>query len=248
MDFNFSGKHVLVTGGTRGIGAAISKAFLEAGASVCACYAANREAADRFCSELDKASRERLECVQLDIADYESVERFFNDRMERSMEFDIVVNNAGIRRDGLLAMMEPEDWHRVIAVNLDGVFHVCRFAVMQMLPKRWGRIINITSPSGRLGFAGQANYAAAKAGIVGLSRSLALEVGRRGVTVNCVCPGFIDTELIADLPDEQRRSYQQSVPLKRFGKVGEVASVVMFLASQEAGYITGSVYDVTGGI
>jgi 3-oxoacyl-[acyl-carrier protein] reductase len=145
-------------------------------------------------------------------------------------------------------MMKESEWHDVLEVNLSGIFYMCKFAVMNMMQKRYGRIINITSPSGKYGFEGQANYAAAKAGIVALTKSLSKEVARRGITVNCVSPGFIATELIQDLPDETRNSYVAQVPLKRFGKPEEVAACVLFLASKEASYVTGSTLEVTGGL
>jgi 3-oxoacyl-[acyl-carrier protein] reductase len=145
-------------------------------------------------------------------------------------------------------MMTPEEWNQVIAVNLTGTFNMSKFAVMKMMQNRFGRIINITSPSGKIGFLGQANYAASKAGQVGFTRSLSKEVARRGITVNCVSPGFIDTELIADLTPEQKKEYAAIVPMKRFGTADEVASAVLYLASKEAAYVNGSVLEVTGGI
>jgi len=245
MNFDYTGSNVIVTGGTRGIGRAITEAFIKSGASVTALYAGNREAAEKFASEM---STDRLKTEKLDVADYEAVEAFFDRYDKENESLEVVVNNAGIRRDAVLGMMSPGDWQKVLDINLSGTFNVSKFALMKMLQNRYGRIINITSPSGRLGFAGQANYAASKAGQVALAKSLAKEAGRRSITVNCVSPGFIETELLADLPEELIREYKKTVPLKRFGKPEEIASAVLYLASPEASYITGSVLEVTGGI
>ena len=236
----------MVTGGTRGLGAAISSALLHAGASVMATYHANDEAAQGFmrgCEEQGVA--DRLSLHRFDVADPEAVGRFFGG-IDDSVE--IVVNNSGIRQDGLLGLMSQQAWERVIAVNLTGVFNVCKLAVRAMMTARYGRIINITSPSGRLGFAGQANYAASKAGLVALTRSLAREVAQRGITVNCVRPGFVLTDLTRDLSPEKLEQFRTEVPMKRFGEPAEVAAAVVFLASREASYISGAVLDVTGAL
>lgn len=241
--FDFTGQRVIVTGGTRGIGAAITRAFLDAGASVTAVYASNEEAAKRFVAETPGA--ERLTVAQLDVADHVAVERFFG-ALEAAPE--VVINNAGIRRDAIVGMMREEDWRRVLAVNLDGTFHVSKSSIQLMSRKRYGRIINIVSPSAYLGFAGQANYAASKAGQIAMSKALSKEVAKRNITVNCVSPGFIDTELLADLSAEQKAAYVELVPMKRFGTAAEVAHAVLFLASKQASYVTGATLEVTGGI
>jgi len=160
----------------------------------------------------------------------------------------VLVNNSGIRRDGVLAMLPPADWERVIATNLSGTYHMCKFAVLHMLRRRYGRIVIVTSPARTAGFAGQANYAASKAGQVGLMRSLAREVGKRGITVNCVSPGFVDTDLLADLSPEQKREHLASVPLGRFAEPREVAFAVRCLAARDASYITGATLEVAGGL
>lgn len=245
MNLDFTGRTVIVTGGTRGIGRAISAAFLNAGATVVALYAGNRAAAESLENEFKGFP---LETMPLDVSDYKSVEIFFNAFDERYPKLDILVNNAGIRRDNALAMMPAEDWNAVIATNLSGSFHMSKFAAARMSSNRYGRILCITSASGRIGIAGQANYAAAKAGQTAMVKSLCKEVARRNITVNCVSPGYTDTELLADLSPEQRKAYADTVPLRRFAKVEEVADAVLFLASESAGYITGQTLEISGGL
>jgi 3-oxoacyl-[acyl-carrier protein] reductase len=245
--FDYAGQTVIVTGGTRGIGAAISAAFLGAGATVVATYAGNHAAAQAFAAT-QAASAERLHLRCFDVGDYAAAEEFYRGFDVDFKTLDVLVNNAGIRRDGVVGMLSHDDWDAVLRTNLTGSFAMSKFAIMRMLPNRYGRIINITSPSGRQGFEGQANYAASKAGQVALMRSLSKEVAKRRITVNCVSPGFIDTEFIGALPPEQLKAYQDSVPVKRFGKPVEVAHGVLFLASREAAYITGSVLEITGGL
>jgi len=242
-----AGMTAIVTGGTRSIGRAISEALLAAGARVVALFAENVEAAERMRQEMAVAG-DRLAVERLDVADYEAVEYFFRKFAERYGALHILVNNAGIRRDAVLAMMKREDWQRVIDVNLGGVYNMCKFGVHAMMAERYGRIINITSPCSHFGFEGQANYAAAKAGMIGLTRSLAREVARRGITANCISPGFIATDLLADLPSDLAARYREMVPLRRFGRPEEVAPAVLFFASREASYITGAVLEVAGGL
>lgn len=238
---DFSGQKVVVTGGTRGIGAALSQAFLARGAEVIATYSQNIAAAEAFAAGM---ATERLRLACFDVSDYPAAEKFFADLGP----IQVLVNNAGIRKDQIVGMLPVEDWRRVLSVNLDGTFYMSKLAVQAMSRQRYGRIINIVSPSAELGFAGQGSYAASKAGQVALARTLSREVAKRNITVNCVSPGFIDTELLADLTAEQKAAYLQMVPLRRFGTGAEVAHGVLFLASQEASYITGTVLEVTGGI
>lgn len=246
MNFDFSRQTAVVTGGTRGIGLAVAEAFLAAGGSAICLYGGDENAADAL--RAAHAGDGRLRVERLDVGDAEAVKAFWRGLEETGVKVEVLVNNAGIRRDAVLAMMPDDDWRRVMDVNLGGVFAMSKYAVQAMSGARYGRIINMTSPSGKVGFAGQANYAASKAGMVALTKSLAKEVAKRGITVNAVSPGFIDTDFIRDLPEEQAREYRQSVPLKRFGKAEEVASAVLFLASRESAYITGAVLEVTGGL
>jgi 3-oxoacyl-[acyl-carrier protein] reductase len=241
----FKDKHVVVTGGTRGIGRAVALAFLREGAICHATYRGNDAAAESLVEEAGDAG-ERVHLAKFDVADHEATEAFWQGLGETPI--DVLVANSGIRRDAVLAMMSPGDWNAVIGTNLTGSYTMSKFAVQNMMRQRHGRIIFTTSPAGRFGFEGQGNYSASKAGQVGLMRSLCKEVAKRGITVNCVSPGFIATELLDDLPDELVKSYKKSVPARRFGTTAEVASAVTFLASDEASYITGATLEVTGGL
>lgn len=247
IKYDFTGKKAIVTGGTRGIGAAITKSMLEAGAYVYAIYASNDTAANVFYNSLSQFS-DRLFIRKCNVADYEAVEEFFREYDSTNDSLDVLVNCAGIRSDSVLAMMPKDTWDKVIDINLNGSFNMFKLSVQRMLHKRYGRIIGITSPSGRIGIEGQANYAASKAGQVAMVKSMAKEVAKRKITVNCVSPGFIDTDFISELPPEQTAAYKNSVPMKRFGTPQDVANAVMFLASEEAEYITGTVLEVSGGI
>jgi 3-oxoacyl-[acyl-carrier protein] reductase len=245
--YDFEGQIAIITGGTRGIGRAIAENFLKAGAKVIATYSTNEAATARFRQDNSQFARQ-IDVQKLDVGNYEEVERFFKYIDTNHEGFEILVNNAGIRKDSVLAMMKEADWHDVMNVNLAGIFYMCKFAVMSLMHKRYGRIINISSVMERYGFEGQANYAASKAGLSALTKSLSKEVATRGITVNCVSPGFIATELIEDLSDKLRESYLARIPLKRFGSTEEVAACVLFLASKEASYVTGSTLEVAGGL
>jgi 3-oxoacyl-[acyl-carrier protein] reductase len=248
IDFDYAGQDVLITGGTRGIGGALSKAFLAAGANVIATFRQNHEGALAFKDGLGEAA-ERCEIVQLDVTDYDAVDAFFATVFQQSgRKLDVLVNNAGVRDDAVVGMMPPSAWSRVLETNLTGAYNMSKFAIQLMMGARYGRIINMSSPSGELGFAGQANYAASKGGLEAFTRSLAKEAAKRGITVNCVSPGFVNTDLIADLGDKQRKAYEQMVPLRRFAEVEEISPSVLFLASENSGYITGSVLKVAGGL
>ncbi|MFT5199614.1 MAG: 3-oxoacyl-[acyl-carrier protein] reductase [Planctomycetota bacterium] len=241
----FEDQHVVITGGTRGLGRAMVLAYLNEGARVHCTYAGNDEAAAQL-RELVGDASERLFLSKFDVSDHDACQAFWHDLED--VPVAVLINNAGLRIDNLLATMDPTVWQKVIDTNLSGGFFMSKFAVLNMMRARFGRIVFVTSPSGRMGFSGQANYAASKAGQVGLMRSLAKEVARKKITVNCVSPGFIETDLIADLDPELKKQYKATVPMRRFGQPEEVANAVLFLTSQDASYITGSVLEVTGGL
>lgn len=244
---DFSTRTVLVTGATRGLGRAIAEAFLQAGARVVGTYLSNRAAAEQFL-ESARSAGWRLELHAFDVGNYDEVERFYRLFDGTGLELDVLVNNSGIRKDGVLAMMSRDNWEDVLRTNLGGTYNMSKFAIQRMMRRRFGRIINISSPMSRVGFAGQANYAASKAGQEGMTRSMSKEVATRGITVNCVSPGFIDTDLLADLDEEKREAYRALIPMKRFGRPQEVAEAVLFLASEHAAYVTGTVLEVSGGL
>jgi len=243
----FEGKKAVVTGATRGIGRAITEALLARGATVVGLYGGNEAAAEAMRADCGQYG-DHLLLRQLDISDYAAVATFFADLEARWETLDILVNNAGIRRDAVVPMMKEEDWRRVIDVNLTGGYNTCKFAVPLMMKQKYGRILFVTSPMGHLGFAGQANYSASKAGQVGLMKSLSKEVAKRKITVNCVSPGFIATDLIDDLTETQVKEYRKMVPANRFGTPAEVAEAALFLLSHRAAYINGAVLEITGGL
>jgi 3-oxoacyl-[acyl-carrier protein] reductase len=245
--FDFSGQRVIVTGGTRGIGAGISKAFLKAGATVIATYSSNDTSANEF-KNINEQYAPKLDVKKYDVSSSKEVKEFFKYLDEKYPSLEVLVNNSGIRQDSLMALMQDEQWKKVLDVNLTGTFFMSREIISRFMANRFGRIINISSLGGDIGFQGQANYAASKAGQLAMTKSLSKEVAKKGITVNCVSPGFIDTELISDLPEEQRKEYLKMIPQKRFGKVEEVAHTVLFLASREASYITGTSITVAGGL
>lgn len=239
----------LVTGATRGIGRAVSLALLAQGARVYGLFGGNRAAAEALIAEAKNLGyNDRLHLQQLDVSDYQAVSAFFTTLETEWDTLDILVNSAGIRRDALVAMLKEEDWRRVLDVNLSGCFNTSKAALPLMLKQKYGRIIFITSPMAHLGFPGQANYAASKAGQIGLMKSLSKEVAKRRITVNCISPGFIDTEFLAGLGEEQLKQYKKMVPAGRFGTAEEVAEAVLFLAGERAGYINGAVLEITGGL
>jgi 3-oxoacyl-[acyl-carrier protein] reductase len=244
---DFGEQTVIVTGGTRGIGRAIAESFLKSGARVICTYITDDTMAGRFKQENSQFA-DRIDVQKFDVASYEEAEKFYKYVESTYGGFEVLVSSAGIRKDSVLAMMKEADWRNVLNVNLTGTFFMCKFAVMSLMRKRYGRVVIITSPMGRFGWEGQSNYAASKAGQVGLMRTLAKEVATRGITVNCVSPGFITTEFIDDLPEKLRDSYLSQIPMKRFGNAEEVAACVLFLASREASYVNGAVLEVTGGL
>jgi len=232
----------LITGAGRGMGVDIAKAALAAGHDVVA-TGRNPEKVRNAIGDHDN-----LLVVQLDVTSPADAEAAVETAVQRFGRIDVLVNNAGNHEDALLATMPAESWKRVLAANLDGVFHGCQAVLPTMIGQRAGRIVNLSSLSALLAPAGQANYAAAKAGVVALTQSLAKEVARIGITVNVVCPGFVETEALAHLAGEERKAAQMKIPMRRFGRPEEVAATVRFLAGTEAGYVTGSVLKVDGGI
>jgi len=237
------GQVALVTGASRGIGAAIAKSLASAGATVVG-TATSENGAVVITTTLDSGGRGAV----LDIASEESVNALVSDLQANEGSPTIVVNNAGITKDNLLLRMKSEEWDSVLSTNLSGVFRVCKATLRGMMKAKRGRIINIASVIGLMGNAGQANYAAAKAGIIGFSKSLAREVGSRNITVNVVAPGFIDTDMTRVLADEQRAAMLGQVPLGRLGEAQDIANSVVFLASDAAAYITGETLHVNGGM
>jgi len=233
----------LVTGASRGIGAAIASTLAAAGAVVIG--TATTEEGARAVSD---ALADRGRGAVLDIASDESVQALFDDLQKREGAPTVVVNNAGITRDNLLLRMKNEDWEAVLSTNLSGTYRVCKAALRGMMKAKRGRIVNIASVIGLMGNPGQANYAAAKAGIIGFSKSLAREVGSRNITVNVVAPGFIDTDMTRVLGEEQRQAMLAQVPLGRLGEARDVANAVAFLVSDAAAYITGETLHVNGGM
>tara|TARA_Y100000780_G_scaffold155505_1_gene140040 strand:+ start:72862 stop:73602 length:741 start_codon:yes stop_codon:yes gene_type:complete len=243
----FKDQTVIVTGGTRGIGKGIAKQFLEEGATVIATYASNDEAANNFKEELGELGS-NLILKKFDVSSHSACEAFFEEALKEVDKIDVLVNNSGRRSDNITAAMSEDQWDSILDINLKGTFNMSKFATLHMMRNRYGRIINISSIGGSLGLQGQANYAASKAGQVALSKSLSKEVAKRNITVNNVAPGFIETELIQDLPEDQVKEYKKQVPMKRFGSVEEVANVVLFLSSRKASYITGATIEVSGGL
>lgn len=247
MQITLTDRVAIVTGGSRGIGRAIALALAGAGAIVVVNYRGNTAAADETLAAIAAIGGKAI-AIQADVANAEDVKRLFSEVNAAYGRIDILVNNAGITRDTLMMRMKDEDWDAVIDTNLKSQFLTTKAAISPMVRARSGRIINITSVVGLMGNAGQANYAAAKAGIIGFTKSVAREIGSRSVTVNAVAPGFIDTELTAVLSEDMREGLKKQIPLGRLGTPEDVAGLVVFLASDQAAYITGQTFNCDGGM
>ena len=238
---------VLVTGGSRGIGKSVALACAREGAHVIINYAGNVKAAEETVKEISDLGQKCL-AIQADISKLADVERLIEEATAEFGKIDVLVNNAGITRDGLLMRMKEEDWDAVIETNLKGVFLCTKAVIRGMMKQRSGRIINMTSVVGVMGNAGQANYAAAKAGVIGFTKSTAKELASRGITVNAIAPGFIHSDMTAILPESVKEEMVKAIPIGRMGEADEVADTVIFLASNSARYITGQVIHVDGGM
>lgn len=243
----FEGKVALVTGASRGIGREVAIQLAAKGANVIVNYAGSKEAAEQVVKEIKDAGGQAVP-YQCNVNDFTAVKDMVDYIAKEFGSIDIIVNNAGITKDNLLLRMSETEFDDVIDVNLKGTFNVCKHAVRYMLKKRQGRIINVASVVGIIGNTGQANYCASKAGIIGLTKSIAREVAAKGVTVNAVAPGFIQTDMTDVLSDKVKQELLESLPMKRIGKPADIANAVCFLASDDASYITGHVLEVNGGM
>lgn len=243
----FKGKNVVVTGGSRGIGRAIALEFGRYGANVTINYVSNEKEATIVADEIKFLGGNAL-IIKGDISSFEEGKRLIDESIKEFGSIDILVNNAGITRDGLLMRMKEDNFDRVLDINLKGVYNTCKNVISHMIKQRSGKIINISSVVGLIGNAGQSNYAASKAGVIGFTKSIAKEVASRGITVNAVAPGFIQSDMTDILNENVKNSMLEVIPLKRFGDAKDVAKLVAFLASEDGAYITGQVINVDGGM
>jgi len=244
---NFNGKVAIVTGASRGIGRAIVQELAKQGCQIAFNYNKSAEAAEELKKECEASDRQVL-AYQLDVANFAAVQEMVKDVKSKLGRIDFLINNAGITNDKLLMRMKEEDWDSVINTNLKSAFNFCQSIAPIMLKQKYGRILNISSISGVVGMAGQANYSASKAGLIGLSKSLAKELGSRNITVNVLAPGIIETDMTTVLSEDYRKKLLEQIPLQRFGQVAELARVAAFLLSDDAQYITGQVIQIDGGL
>lgn len=247
MQIALDGKTCLVTGGSRGIGRSIAIALAKSGANVAFDYHQRKDAAEQVKQEIEQSGG-RAQAYQADVGDLKAVQSLVESIRNDFGPVQILVNNAGINRDHSFAKMTREEWDEVLRVNLSGAFNTCSVIAPGMVEGKWGRIINISSVVGQMGSFGQTNYAASKAGLIGMTKSLAIELTRKGVTANVVAPGYIRTEMTAGMPAEVVAKVEERIPAQRFGEPEEIAPAVVFLASEEARYITGQVIAINGGI
>jgi len=244
---SLSGKTAIVTGGSRGIGKAIALKLAEKGANIIVNYTSSPDKAELVVDEIKKMGREAL-AIKADVSNPEDVKNLVKESSKHFSSLDILVNNAGITKDGLLIRMKDEDWDKVIDVNLKGTYLCTKLVSKIMMKQRSGKIVNITSVVGIMGNAGQANYSASKAGVIGLTKSTAKELASRGINVNAVAPGFIQTEMTEKLSEEIVENYANNIPLGKLGSPEDVANAVAFLCSEDASYLTGQVINVDGGM
>lgn len=240
-------KVAIVTGASRGIGAAVAKKLASLGATVIVNYACSKDKADETVREITQNGGKAV-AMKCDISDFEMCQQFINNVHNEFGSVDILVNNAGITRDGICMIMKEEDFDAVINTNLKGTFNCIRFTSKIMMKQRYGKIINMASVSGVSGNAGQVNYSSAKAGVIGMTKSIAKELASRNINVNAVAPGFIETDMTRGLSDKVREEAMGQIPLKRFGKPEEVANLVAFLAGSDSDYITGQIFNIDGGM
>ncbi len=249
-DFDLSGRVALITGGSKGIGRAISIALAEKGADVIINYSTDDSAAKDVVSEINSLNRsgQVVTAIKADVSNSAEVEEMFGQIKKGPGRLDILVNNAGIIRDKLLMFMTEDDWDRVIDINLKGVYNCCKTAIRLMIGEKYGKIVNMASPSAILGRPGQTNYASSKGGVISFTRSLAREIARFNICVNAVSPGLIETEMMDELNDDVIKELLSAVPIGRLGTPVEVTGAVLFLASEKSNYITGQVLSVDGGL
>ena len=247
MKIDLSNKIALVTGASRGIGRQVAKDLASYGATVVANYPNSNDSAEQTVEEIEKSGGTAI-MSEFDVSDFDAVQEGIGSVIDKFGGVDILINNAGITRDGLFLRMKEEDWDVVFAVNLKGVFNCTKAVVRSMSKQKYGRIINIASVVGEMGNAGQLNYSSTKAGVIGFTKSAAKEFGSRGITVNAISPGFIQTDITQDIPEEYKQKYMESIPLGRFGETSDISNVISFLVSDNASYITGEIVRVNGGL
>lgn len=241
------GRTALVTGASRGIGRAIALALAEEGADVAVNYVSSDAAAKEVAEQIHRMGRKAM-LAQADVADYPDIFRMAQEVLSEFGHLDILINNAGINSDKTFVKMDHASWRKVLSINLDGVFNCTKTFIDQMIKQNWGRVVNITSVIGQIGNFGQANYAASKAGVAALTKSLAKELASKGITVNAVAPGFIETEMITSIPEKVRNKLLDQIPMRRFGRSEEAARACVYLCSKDGDYITGAELSINGGL